>query len=237
MHTSPRNGFPSNKFAKNQLDLKVNKINLNFSEFNDYKWIIQELNENFKEIEAIRNDPEDYIDEYFSELTRQVDMRRETLIEDIHIYSNRLILKIEKLKQDCVAKSRETTKITDDLDTIKAKINDLNSMFNSLEIDDIKLEEIMSQKKSKEISDLNGPVFEHYKFQLQGNRYYKLITKETKLEDIFGSLGGFDCDIDNMKVNVVCCLQYYFFEYLFTFISTFLRYIQQLCQLLNRFLF
>jgi len=198
-HIVPKEGFLENRFAKNQLDLEVNKINLNFSQFKDYHKIIQDLNENLKEME-------NYICEYFGELTRQVDLRRETLIEDIHKYSDELIKKIEKLKQDCVANSKEATQITDDLDTIKAKMNDLNSTFNSLEIDDIKHDEIMSQKKPKELSDLMGPVLEQYMFELQEKKYYKLITKETKLEDVFGSLRFFHYDIDSMKVNVVCCL-------------------------------
>ena len=101
------------------------------------------------------------------------------------------------------AKSKEASKITDELATIKTKINDLNSMFNSLEIDGIKLEEIMSQKKSKEISDLMGPVLEQYKFELHGKKYYKLIKEEIKMENVFGSLSCFDFDIDNMPVNIV----------------------------------
>ena len=82
-------------------------------------------------------------------MTRQVDLRRETLVEEIHEYSDELVQeKIERLKQDCVAKSKEASGSTNDLDTIKAKMNELNSTFNSLQIDDIKLEEIMSKKKN-----------------------------------------------------------------------------------------
>jgi len=206
-HIVPKEGFIENRIVKHQLDLEANKTSLNFSQFNGYKKIIQDFNDNLKEIESIRKDPENFITEYFGELTRQVDMRRETLIEDIHKYSDKLIQKIEKLKQDCVAKSKEATKITDELDTIKAKMNELNSTFNSLEIDDIKHEEIMSQKQSKELNDLMEPVLEKYKFDLQGKKYYKLVTNKIKLENVFGSLGCFDYDIDNLKVNIVSCLQ------------------------------
>jgi len=191
-YVPPKEGFLENKIVKNLLENRANKINLNFSQFKDYNKIIQDLNNNLKEIETIRKDPENYISHYFSELTIQVDLRRETLIEEIHKYSDELIQKIEKLKQDCVAKSKEATKITNDLDTIKIKINDLNSTFNSLEIDDIKIEEIMSQKKSKELSDVMGPVLEQYKFELQGKKDYKLVTKKTKLEDVFGTLSCFE---------------------------------------------
>jgi len=203
-HIAPKEGFPENRIVKHQLDLDINKINLNFSQFNDYKRSIQDLNKNLKEIESIRTDPENYICEYFGELTRQVDLRRETVIRDIHKYSDELIQMIEKLKKlNCVAKSKEATKITVDIDTIETKINDLNSTFNSLEIDDIKLEEMMSKTKSKELGDLLGSVLEQYKFELQGKKYYKFLTNEIKMKNVFGSLSCFDYDIDNIKVNIV----------------------------------
>jgi len=134
VHIVPKEGFLENRIVKNQLDLKINKINLNLSQFKDYHKIIQDLNKNFKETDAIRNNPEDYIHEYFAELTRQVDLQRETLIEGINEYSDELIQKIEKLKQECVAKSKEATNITQDLVTIKAKMIELNSMFTKMSI-------------------------------------------------------------------------------------------------------
>jgi len=90
-HLVPKEGFLENRIVKQQLDLEINKINWNFSKFKDYQKIIQDLNNNFKETEAIQKDPENYISDYFGELTRQVDLRRETLIEDIHKYSDELI--------------------------------------------------------------------------------------------------------------------------------------------------
>jgi len=179
-HTVPKEGFPENRIVKNQLDLGANKICLNGSQFNDFNKIIQNLNNNLKEIEAIRKDPKNYIGEYFGELTRQVDLRRETLIEDIHKYSDELIQKIEKLKQDCVAKSKEAIKTS---------------------------EVMMSENKSEELNDLMGPVLKRFKFEQQGKKYYKLVINEIRLEDVFGTFCCFDYDIDNIKVNEVYCLQ------------------------------
>jgi len=198
-HLIPLEGFLENRIVKDLLENRANEINLNFSKFKEYKKIIQDLNENLSEIETIQKDPENYLSEYFGELTRQVDLRRVTVIRDIHKYSDELIQKIEKLKQDCVEKSKEATKITQVLETIKPKMNDLNSMFHSLEIDDIKHEEIMSKKKSKDLGDLMGPFLKKYKLELQGQKYHKFITEEIKLEDVFGSLNCSDLDI---KVNI-----------------------------------
>ena len=202
IHKAPKNRFPANKIVQNQLEMKVNKINQNFSQFNDYQKIIEDLNKKLKETESIRQDPEYFIDEYFGELIRQVDLRRETLIEDIHQYSSGLIQKIEKLKHESVANSKKATKVTESIDSIKAKLTQLNSMFDCLEMDDLKHEEIMSQKESKEVGELIEPVLEKYKLELQGNKYYKLNTSDVKLEDVFGTLSCTDYDSEKMKVYI-----------------------------------
>jgi len=109
---------------------------------------------------------------------------------------------------------------TEHLDTIKSKINCLNSTFNSLEIDGIKLGEIMSREKSKEFSNSVRPALKQYKFELQGKKYYKLVTNEVKLENVFGTFSCFDYDFDNMKVDIVFCLE--LTKHFFTLISTLL---------------
>jgi len=61
----------------------------------------------------------------------------------------------------------------------------------------------MSKKKSKELNDLMRPLLEQYKFELQGEKYYKLVRDEIKVENVFGSLSCFNYDIGNIKVNIV----------------------------------
>ncbi len=66
-HLVPKQGFLENGLCQHQLDLEINKINLNLSQFKEYHKIIQDLNENFEETETIQKDPENYIHEYFAE--------------------------------------------------------------------------------------------------------------------------------------------------------------------------
>ncbi len=86
IHITPKNGFLVNKVIKAQLEFQFNKINLNFTQFNDYKKILENLNKDLKEFETIHNDPCSYIYEYFSEITRQVDLRKEIVIKDIQTH-------------------------------------------------------------------------------------------------------------------------------------------------------
>ncbi len=57
----------------------------------------------------------------------------------------------------------------------------------------------MTKKKAKELRDLMRPVLKQYKFELQREKYYKVLTNEINLEDVFGSLICSDFDI---KVNI-----------------------------------
>ena len=84
--------------------------------------------------------------------------------------------------------SKLTMKTIDKIDVLKNKLSHLNSMFDSLEMDDIMHNEIVSQAQSKDIGELLKQVLEQYKFELQGEKYYKMKTCEVNLENVFGSL-------------------------------------------------
>ena len=100
-----------------------------------------------------------------------------------------------------MVKSKVPLRITESIDIIKTKLNQLNSRFESLEMDETNINDIMSQKQSKEVGELIKPVLEMYKHELQGNKEYTLNNTVTvKLEDVFGILSCTDFDTDNIKV-------------------------------------
>jgi len=203
-HQSPEHGFPINKFAQNQLQFGLNMTNLNFNQFIHCKKTVDGLNKDLKEVEVLRNDPENYISDYFDELTRQVDIRRETLLKEIHQYSDELIQKITKLKQDCFANSKNPSITTKSIDEINTKLTNLNIMLNSLEVGDKQHNEIMSQNLTKEIARLMQPILKQYKFELHGKKSYAFKQVENisvSIENIFGKLNDFDYDIENPDIN------------------------------------
>jgi hypothetical protein len=81
--------------------------------------------------------------------------------------------------------------------TIKTKKNILNSTFDTLEIDGLKHDEILSQRKSKEVSEMLEPVLKNYKMELQGKRDNKLtsIPIYIRVEKMFGALITLNFDI------------------------------------------
>ena len=114
------------------------------------------------------------------ELTRQVDLRRETHIEDIHEHSNKVIQQIAQLKEESLAKVKTVLKSKDTFEGIKTRLNELNAMFDSLEMDDEKHKEIMWQKKSDEIEKMIEPLLGEFKLELL-KKFYKFETNECLL--------------------------------------------------------
>ncbi len=195
-HSKPEDGFNVNEVIRSQLELQVNKININFTQFNEYKKILEELDKGFKEIERIRNNPESFTNDFFNELTRQVDLRRETLIEDIHDYSKKVIENINKLKEECLENSKTSSKIKENIDEIKDKLNNLKVF---LEMDDKEHEEIMSQKQLDEVQKMIELRLKEYKLELH-QKFYKLVTNEIKFDIFFGSITGYDFEVEKIKV-------------------------------------
>ena len=64
----------------------------------------------------------------------------------------------------------------------------LNSMFASLEIDNIKMEEITNQKESKELSELLKEMAKEYEEEILGGKTFELKAKDIKMEEVFGTL-------------------------------------------------
>jgi len=154
--------------VQNMLISKLHKLNINFDKFEESKKLLEDLNKQFREIETFRNEPEYYIDEYFVELTRQVDLRRERLFESIGLHSDLMVQQIEEWKSGLLTRAKENgTRIDEErTEECKARLSKLNSMFASLEIDNTKMEEITYQNESKELLELLKQIAEEYKREI-----------------------------------------------------------------------
>jgi len=186
----PEEGFPPNIMVQNMLMNKLHKLNINCDKFDESKKLLEDLNRQYREIETFQNDPENYIDECCRELTRQVDLRREQLFESIGQYSDLLVKQIGRWKSGLLKKARENAyRIAEEKGKeCKAKLGHLNSMFESLEIDNTKMEEMMSQKALKELAELLKPMAEEYRRELIGRKTFELKTNNIKMEKVFGTL-------------------------------------------------
>jgi len=191
LHQIPEGGFMVNQIVQNMLEAQLNTLAYNFDQFNDSKKLIDNLNRSLKEIEGIRNDPENFISEYFCELNRQVDLRRDELFVEIQEYSDELIENINVLRQECLINCENTktgkTETNKTIDECKASLDKLNSMFNTFEMNNDKLQ-IMSQKISTELEKKMKPLLEELKLELLVNNSHSINKPGIKINKVFGSL-------------------------------------------------
>ncbi len=116
-----------------------------------YRERLVELKKEFSEIQKIKNDTESYIFDYFENCIREIDYRRETLFESISEHSNLLINSVKERQAKCFEESKtESMKLA--LGNIvyesKLKLEYIESMFSSLELNDEVFEEIFFQKRA-----------------------------------------------------------------------------------------
>ena len=70
------NGFQVNRVLNDMLEMEINKIKFS-PKYDACKEAIEEVKNNLNEIDQIKNDPENFLYEYFAEIKRKEDIRRE----------------------------------------------------------------------------------------------------------------------------------------------------------------
>jgi len=67
------------------------------------------------QLEVLRDSPEGYIHDYFEEVKRQVDLRREKLKKEIDLPSDQMIDRIERTRAECMQVSAQMKGQAEDL--------------------------------------------------------------------------------------------------------------------------
>jgi hypothetical protein len=145
---------------------------------------IKEAEVNLDEIDKFKNVSENYIYEYFEDIKRQVDLRRETLKIEIDDYSDDIINKVNQTRQKCYTLSEKSKLISAEIEKSRIKLNQLSIDFDTFVIEDKKLEDI-----SLKVNDLKPKLvdlFEEYKDSLLDNKKYEFHFDPIEIEDIFG---------------------------------------------------
>ena len=130
-----------------------------------------------QKINEIQKDPEIYVYDYFEEIKRQVDMRRENLKLEIDDFSDELIQQINKIQSEC----REIAK---QINFVNSEIEELNEMLNEMNkyLDQSVKYSFVINLKEKIDSKLD-----HFKMNLTKQRQYWFKVNDSEIENIFGS--------------------------------------------------
>ena len=158
------------------------KVNLLIVQSEPLKYI-QNAFRLFYRLESLRNNPDQYVYDYFEELKRQVDLRRETLKQEIDVCSDQIIRELENKKSELMKLNRTIKLITNDIEALFIELKQLEDDFESRfrELDYIKsccsVETTLEQMLEKCQDSV-----------LQNKKYSFEFDKEMKSENFFGSV-------------------------------------------------
>jgi hypothetical protein len=145
-----KKGFSVNKRIQKGLDIKFNTLKLN-PVYEECKKEIDDAKNNIEEIETLEKDAENFILKYFEDLKRQVDQRRENLKMKLDNCSDEIILSIGSAKESCTKLSKESKRLSTEIEKSKQELTHLIDRFDNFEINDKKFKEI-----KQSLSILNG---------------------------------------------------------------------------------
>ena len=119
------------------------------------------------QLKSLSENSEEYISYYFNDIKTSVDLRRETLKQDIDSYSDQILDQIERTKGECIkisvkirSISKELEVYTCEVDRFKSKLNNLNKyeegydeVKNDLLLLEIQLNESLQDSKNASIQN------------------------------------------------------------------------------------
>lgn len=94
----PKNGLFINEHIKNALDIKINTMAVNFDIYNQCEKEIEEASKNLANIETLQKNAENFIYDYFEDIKKKIDLRREELKVKIDEVSDEMIKSVENNK-------------------------------------------------------------------------------------------------------------------------------------------
>ena len=152
--------------------------------FEECKKEIEDARENMFKIELLEQNAENYIYEYFEDVKRQVDIRREDLKLKIDNYSDEIIKSVEANQKTLINLSKEVNKMTTLIEKSKNELSKLSTQFDTLEFNDTKLEEFKASVIV--VNEEFHKILAEYQYNLIGNKDYTLYFEDSQIEDIFG---------------------------------------------------
>lgn len=167
------------------MELEVDK--LNFGETFEYgKTMLKELEETIEEFESVNNNPFNFVNNYFSKLKNQCDLKREKLKARIDHHYDKLLTEIDKHKADCEIAAKNFEYNPRKLEVGKESLNKWIKQYDTMKLDNEKMDIIILKSKllkSKLSKELNNS-----KQMLLLNKAIKLETGEMPDKNVLGHL-------------------------------------------------
>ena len=183
-HTVPKGGFKINKNMQKSLELELNQVFKSNPLVEECKDHIENATKVIRDLECLKESPDGYIYEYFEEIKRQVDLRRENLKTEIDTFSDKIIDQIEKTKSECIQMNIQIIEIARDIDISNQELDKIKDYFNTLKVNETQINKMKRELTALE-SKLNEKLIQHQDTVLKNTDYFFEFEKLI-IGDIFG---------------------------------------------------
>lgn len=126
-HDTPQNGFISDENMLKFITFGLNYVNIeDFGEINSQaKTACQQLESIIKKCQHVTDDYFNYIDDYFSKLRNEIDLKKEELILALEDNHERILKELKVQEEKCLAQAKiKTSKFSDLIHLSHSKVND-----------------------------------------------------------------------------------------------------------------
>jgi hypothetical protein len=186
-HVIPENGYKVNSRIQKLLDIRLNTLKRS-TVFNDCNKLIEQAIENIIKVESLENNSEAYIVEYFEDIKRQVDLRRDSLKLKIDNISNNVIKSIEKTQANLINVSKEVK--SPNIDKVKEELDEQMKKINESEFNDNKFKN--AKKRLFLINEELQRTRYNYNISLIGNKEHLFEFEKISMEWIFGHFSNYE---------------------------------------------
>jgi hypothetical protein len=180
IHQVPPEGFEVNKRLQSALKTEINILPDKMS---------KELHESLEELKNVEDKSEDFINEYYNNISKSVDIRKNDLKLQIDKYCEGILKKIETTRSECVQLSanwfsNELEKPKNDLVKL---VNKIEKEHQEIQIDFMKKSNVREGAAS--IDNSFKRILKEYKDdQLLGGKRFTFEFKEIQISNYFGCL-------------------------------------------------
>ena len=199
-HYIPKNGFTIHKKLQNLLSLELNALEPS-PLYEECKKKIENAKEKVVKIELLEKNPENYLYEYFEDIKRQVDLRREELKLKIDNYSDDIIRSIDDTHMDLIKVSKEVNSMSLNIEKSKEELNKLIEKFDTLKFSDEKFDDI--DYKMEILNKEMKKIINQYQDLLLENQKYIFEYEELPVENIFGRFFKFEVSYEILFNNLI----------------------------------
>lgn len=137
----------ANKAIQKMLDINIDRLDRGEA-YKNAKASFEVLNSKFETYELVNTVPAFFIDEYFSNVINEIDLRRDEIKLEIDNYYDKIINDLKQAQKSCVVMSESNRRVSnDELKFFRKEVESFNKDLKMLDLDEHKWKNIETKSK------------------------------------------------------------------------------------------